>query len=344
MQKICRLIIILMCGNIFALVDQNATQETSDLFNRLKSADGNYIYYGEYIQSLDKQVETYKITGKFPSVYMFDYDSTSGDNIKFKQRKHEIVKHHLMGGIISICWHMKNWATNGTCRDLTGEPVSSILPNGSNRNQYLNALDRFAEDIKKIKIPIIFRPFHENDISAFWWGTGVCTTEEFILLWRDLVTYLRDVKGVHNLLYCYSPEILTGEYKGERFPGTDYVDIYGIDNYSNSDDISAVITRYGKASDAAIEDGKVFGVSEGLRKISDYPKADFWTWYFNQILNDPKTSKASFVCNWSAPNWGCQKGRSDEASFLEMSKNPKIKFLERKQGIIFSGIITGNNQ
>lgn len=348
MQKIFGLI-FLLCSNIFALVDPDATQETVDLYNRLKSASGKYIYYGEYCyKGIDKQLDTFKITGKFPSVYTVDYYFSVMKGNKYNQNlRYDIIKFYLNGGIISMSWHMKNLATAikdfkevGSAWDNAGDVVSKILPGGELRSEYLSMLDKFAKEIKKIKIPIIFRPFHENDIGAFWWGTGGCTPEQFILLWRDLVTYLRDTKDVHNILYCYSPEILTGEYRGERFPGSEYIDIYAIDNYSNSDDISQVITRYGKVSDAAVEDGKVFGVSEGIRTLSDYPKDDFWTWYFNQILSDSKASRAAFVCNWSSPNWGSKKGRSDEASFLEMSKNPKIKFLERKKGIIISGITT----
>jgi beta-mannanase len=341
MSKIYGLI-FLLCSNIFALVDPDATQETFDLYNRLKSASGKYIYYGEYVWSMDKQIDTYKITGKFPTIYMTDYYSTVGDKIKYKSRKHELIKHYLNDGIISMCWHMNNFVTGGTSRDFNGLPVTNILEGGTHRTQYLNALDKFAKEMKKIKIPIIFRPFHEGDTWSFWWGTEGCTSEEFVLLWRDLVTYLRDVKGVHNLLYCYAPEILTEVgYKEDRFPGEAYIDIYSIDNYSDSDNISDVMERYRKISDFAVADNKIFGISEGLRKLSEAPKSDYWTWYYNQILNDPKVAKTSFVCNWHSPEWGSKKGRSDEGSFLDMSHNPRIKFLERKKGILISGI---NNQ
>lgn len=332
------LLIFFICISASAeLIDQDATHKTKELYCELKSAQGKYIHYGEYLEILDNNIDTFKITGKYPSVYMFDYDSTVEDNIKFKHRKSVLIEHYNRGGIISICWTMKNFVTNGTSRDLTGDPVTSILPNGEGRDQYLNALDKFARDIKKIKIPIIFRPFLENDTHSFWWGTKGCTPEQFITLWRDLVVYLRDVKNVHNLIYCYSPAFfLTGEYKGERFPGVDYVDIYAIDAYSDLNDISSVIARYGKASDAAQKDDKVFGISEGMRKLSDYPKADFWTWYFNQILADPKASRAAFVCNWLSPYWGCEKGRDDDASFLEMSRNTRIRFLQYKKGIFIN--------
>jgi len=53
-------------------------------------------------------------------------------------------------------------------------------------------------------IPIIFRPWHENNQRRFWWavrGDG----RDFIKLWRFTVEYLRDTSGVHNLLYAYTP-------------------------------------------------------------------------------------------------------------------------------------------
>lgn len=340
MPKIYGLIFILFSFNSWALIDSNATQEAVDIYNNLKSASGRYMYYGEFIErGVSRVIETYKITEKYPAVFSCDYDNTASVSFDFKKNKHDMICHSLMGGIIMMSWTMKNFVTDGNCRDTNGSPVTNVLPNGSARTAYLTALDAFADDMKSVKIPLIFRPFHECDTHSFWWGTEGCTDAEFVLLWRDLVTYLRDVKGVHNLIYCYAPEIIgQTTYKGARFPGVDYIDIYGIDRYSNSDDISSIITSYGIVSDAAISDGKVFAITEGLRKISDYPKSDYWTWWTNQILNDPKVSKASFICNWSAPNWGCKKGRSDEADFINMSNNPRIKFLQYKKGIILSGV------
>ena len=340
MQKILGLVLILFCRNLFALVDPDATQSTLALYEKLRAASGNYIYYGEYLPwGIGKEIHTYKITGKLPTIFMTDYSSTVDVGFKFNQQRQAMTKHYLSGGIIIMTWTMNNFITGGTCRDDTSDPVVNILPGGSHRDTYLAELDLFADKVKKIGIPIIFRPFPECDGTWFYWGDA--TDEQFKTLWYDLIVYLRDVKGVHNLLYMFNPEILTGTtFKIGRFPGSEWADIYGVDRYTNANTISNVLNVYRYTAQSAIEDDKPWGVVEGLRKLTDYPKADFWTWYFNQLLADSLISTASFVCNWSAPAWGCKVGRSDEASFLEMSQNPKIKFLEKKKGIIISGVTT----
>lgn len=60
-------------------------------------------------------------------------------------------------------------------------------------------------------VPVLFRPFHEHTGNGFWWGKGNCTAEEYIALWRFTLEYLRDTKGVHNLLYVYSPDIVSSQ-------------------------------------------------------------------------------------------------------------------------------------
>lgn len=79
----------------------------------------------------------------------------------------------------------------------------------------------------------MFRPFHENTGSWFWWGEAHCTPEEFKALFRYTVDYLRDVKDVHNFLYVYSPgsEPKSPEEFAVRYPGDDYVDMVGVDMY-----------------------------------------------------------------------------------------------------------------
>ena len=54
-------------------------------------------------------------------------------------------------------------------------------------------------------IPIIFRPWHENAGSWFWWGAAFGSPGEYKELFRYTVEYLRDVKGVSNFLYAFGP-------------------------------------------------------------------------------------------------------------------------------------------
>ena len=55
---------------------------------------------------------------------------------------------------------------------------------------------------------------------------------DYQALWRMTVEYLRDEKGLHNLLYVYSPDVFETEAEYlERYPGDAYVDVLGSDDY-----------------------------------------------------------------------------------------------------------------
>ena len=116
---------------------------------------------------------------------------------------------------------------------LEGDVVNAIMPGGAYNEVYLAYLDMIADFAHLLEGSIMFRPFHENTGSWFWWGEAHCTPEEFKALFRYTVDYLRDVKGVHNFLYVYSPgsEPKSPEEFAVRYPGNDYVDMVGVDMY-----------------------------------------------------------------------------------------------------------------
>lgn len=153
----------------------------------------------------------------------------------------ELVKAaNRIGAINTISAHMNNFVTAGNHGDTTGDVVSRIMP-GGDRNAastaYLDRVARFAHaatDDQGRPIPMIFRPFHENSGSWFWWGAAHASSAQYVELFRYPVEYLRDTKDVHNFLYAYSPG---GSYGGtddvytRTYPGDDYVDVLGYDNY-----------------------------------------------------------------------------------------------------------------
>jgi mannan endo-1,4-beta-mannosidase len=114
-----------------------------------------------------------------------------------------------------------------------GNVVTEIMPGGSANEVYRAYLDMIADFAKLLDGAIMFRPFHENTGSWFWWGEDHCTPEQFRELYRYTVRYLRDEKDVHNLLYVYSPgsEPRSPEEFEIRYPGDDYVDMVGFDMY-----------------------------------------------------------------------------------------------------------------
>lgn len=88
--------------------------------------------------------------------------------------------------------------------------MARILPGGDKNSGFNTYLDRIADFASNLKdddgnlIPVLFRPFHEQNGGWFWWGAATTTKSEYAELYRYTVEYLRDIKGVHNFLYVFS--------------------------------------------------------------------------------------------------------------------------------------------
>lgn len=98
---------------------------------------------------------------------------------------------------------------------------------------YLDMIADYAKAVENDSITILFRPLHENTGSWFWWGAAFCDETAYINLFRYTVDYLKETKGVHNLLYVYGPgsEAENVEEYAARYPGDAYVDMIGYDLY-----------------------------------------------------------------------------------------------------------------
>lgn len=165
------------------------------------------------------------------------------------------------GAIVTLSAHMPNFAnvvenpdyqkgdptyakydfSGYTPNDTSNDPVNQILPGGAYHKVYTAYLDMIADYAKQVEGAILFRPFHENTGSWFWWGAAFCDAETYKNVFRYTVEYLRDTKNVHNMLYEYGPSNTgTGSVKeyGLRYPGDGYVDLVGFDMYDQkpSDD------------------------------------------------------------------------------------------------------------
>ena len=236
-------------------LDANATVETVALYQNLKALSGSgtlfghqddlaygYSWWGEPGRS-----DVMEASGSYPAVYGWDLGNIvekqdNLDGINFEKMRGWIEEGYRRGGVITLSWHMLNPVTGGNSWD-TVPTIAQILPGAEAHETYKNWLDIFAEFASTLKgegrelIPVIFRPFHEHNGDWFWWGKGLNSEEDYIALWRFTVEYLRDEKEVHNLLWAFSPDrSRTGieTFKEDYFygyPGDEYVDIIGLDNY-----------------------------------------------------------------------------------------------------------------
>lgn len=123
-----------------------------------------------------------------------------------------------------------------TPNDLSGDTMNQLLPGGKNHEKFNAFLDLIASYAEKVEGAILFRPFHENTGSWFWWGAALCDPVTYKSVYKYTVEYLRDVKDIHNILYVYGPgsEALDVEEYEVRYPGDEYVDMVGFDFYNNA--------------------------------------------------------------------------------------------------------------
>lgn len=243
------------------LVDVGATNETVALFYNLKMlsktkfAIGQQDAFAGFYNNSAGMSDIKKTTGSDPALlgsdFLFITDKSNNgqsDNWFYQQEVNTIaqVKKAYNSGMINIfSWHLREPNKEETfyVSDMTASEKAtafkSILPGGANHEWYKKKLDKVASVIQNLKgnngelIPIIFRPFHEFDGSWFWWGADFCTPEEFKTGYKFTVDYLKNTKGVHNVLYSFGPD---NSYDTEakylsRYPGDAYVDVLGMDNY-----------------------------------------------------------------------------------------------------------------
>ena len=208
--------------------DPQATPETQALYRNLfRIADEGVMFghqddalYGHDWKYEEGRSDVRECCGDYPAVFGWELGGLetgadrSIDDVPFAEITRLLCAAYGRGAVNTVSWHPQNPESGASAWDgKTSTAVSSILPGGANHAQFRLWLDRLAGFFVGLKsadgtcVPVLFRPFHEHTGSGFWWGEAQCTPDEYKALWRFTVEYLRDVKGVHNLLYVYSPDL-----------------------------------------------------------------------------------------------------------------------------------------
>jgi mannan endo-1,4-beta-mannosidase len=288
-----------------ALVDRKATAETVALFHNLRKLSESHILFGhqhatEYGHGWQGEAgrsDVKSVTGSHPAVVGFDLSGLSGRPAEAIERNKALLRGQIAdtydrGGVVTVAWHFTNPVTPQTgfyWKDSLSAPaVKHLIPGGSHHEQYKEILRTVGDLANSLKgndgktVPVIFRPYHEFDGGWFWWGKPHCTRQEFIALWRFTVAYLRDDLQVHNFLYAFSPDCLFDTEAGflDRYPGDEWVDMVGMDNYADFGrndryNVEAGIRKLKIVSDYARKAGKLAAFTEtGLESI---PNQTWWT-------------------------------------------------------------------
>ena len=352
-----------------ALIDKDATPETVNLFLNLHEISKKHILFGhqhatEYGHGWfgdSNRSDVKSVTGSHPAVIGVDFSGLSGrpdssiEKTKNALRK-TISATYNRGGVVTIAWHFSNPISGGGFywKDSVSLPaVKYIIPGKQHHDKYKSILQEIGSFVKSIKgrdgkvVPMIFRPFHEFDGDWFWWGRAHCTPEEFKTLWRFTVSYLRDSLQVHNFIYAFSPDnkFNNREEYLERYPGDQWVDMVGMDNYGDFGrdgryNVEAGIKKLKVVSDYARTAGKLAAFTEtGLESIPNK------TWWTETLLKALKSDdiQLSYVLVWrndtrSATHYYAPyPGHASEPDFLRFYNDPYTLFENDLKGIYEPG-------
>lgn len=319
----CALVVVAGCNPATAQendelpVDKNATKETVNLYRNLKRLVRTGILFGhqdDLAYGVGWKYEPGRsdikdVTGDYPAVYGWDLGRieidrpVNLDSVPFAAMQQFIRDGYERGGVITISWHLNNPLTGKSAWDPETGTVASILPGGSKHDLYKSWLDKVADFMNGLKgsggemIPVIFRPYHELNGNWFWWGGSHCTPGEFKQLWVTTVSYLRDEKQLHHLLYAYNTDRFSSreEYLA-KFPGIEWVDVIGFDIYQRNSSDEKFITDIGdmlsKLEAIAREKDKIPALTEFGGNLSNH------SWWTGTLLEALEGHQISYILGW----------------------------------------------
>lgn len=333
--------------------DSYRTIETKNLLKNLEQLPIQGIMFGHHDSPVygigwdgdENRSDVKSVCGDYPAVMSFDLGrielggSESLDKVPFDRIRREIIAQYNRGGMTSLSWHLDNPVTGKDSWDVSDSTVvASVLPGGMNHDKFTGWLDivaAFMNSLKTeagVKVPVLFRPWHEHTGSWFWWGQNLCTADQYKALWHLTHDRMRQ-QGVNNALYAYSPGANLKDSTAflERYPGDEIIDLFGFDSYqfdrkeyiAEMENALTILTQVGKAHH------KPIAVTEtGFETVPDS------TWWTQTLMPIVSKYSVSYVLVWRNARdrenhfYAPYPGQASASDFLEFYKNPKTLFAD----------------
>ena len=305
--------------------------------------------YGHEWKYVPGKSDVKDVTGEYPGLMNWDLglielDSARNlDGVPFEFISDEIVAQNARGGINAISWHLRNPLSRGDSWDVSASPLQQLQDNAALADTLDIWIGKAADFISSLKdaegnrIPVIFRPWHENTGTWFWWGAGNSTPEQYKDLWKR-TRRIFDEKEVDNVVWAYSPDrVPSAEQYFVTYPGDEYVDILGCDIYhfGGADNVDqyrqSVSGLLPYVAEEAAKRGKLVAFSEtGLESVV------MDNWFTEVLLPLVSDLPITYVCVWRNANqeekpmhyYAPYPGHPAEADFKKFHDNPKTIFVK----------------
>jgi hypothetical protein len=186
-------------------------------------------------------------TGKRPMYVMAAYESPVGEgNLQFDAVNALLKREWDAGALVGVIAYPRNPATG---RGFGGRDLvvwDSLFDTGTATGRAWAAyVDQYAQGLKVLRAmgvsTFVVQPFAEMNTPAFWWGSR--TREQFVRLWRWLHDRLRVQHGLTDLIWVLNPLDTDKDSPTYYHPGSQYVDVVGLNVYPPSADYVLQRTR-----------------------------------------------------------------------------------------------------
>jgi len=297
----------------FEPVNENASPEAKALLDYLYSINGKEIISGHCASDKDfnkwhKYVED--LTGKSPAIwgsgfYKY-YKEGHADSIV-----QESIKRYKEGYVITLMWHTGrpqdnppfDWKTS-TQGELTENEWKDLTTAGTplykKWETRVDTIATYLKQLKKAKIPVLWRPYHEMNGIWFWWGDKK-GKDGYVKLWKMMYDRFVNHHKLNNLIWVWNANAPRDRKDDEAyayelyFPGLEYVDVLAADVYHNDykqshhDDL------------LTLSKGKIIALGE----VGEVPNPEIlinqpmWNWFMVWVQwvethNTPKQIKALY--------------------------------------------------
>jgi|GEM_PF-319217 len=290
-------------------------------------------------ESLAAELE--RETGEVPGLLGLDFEH---DLIFSEAQLHAaiqpLIEHAGKGGMVTVNWSPHSpWLNDET--DIEGNPgvwSDTRTTDGKADNVDLRQLvdpaspmytiwrrklDRVAvalAEMQQAGVVVLWRPMQEMDGDWFWWGIGSHrdTPDPYINLWRDMYAYFTETKGLHNLLWVFSPSMQETNPLNWLYPGDAYVDIVAgttyhdqliVRNFADLQQFNKVVgmAEFGTQIWRGANGNGMLSVEGNLdttffahRLLDTYPGAAYWVSWHNWSNGDGTFEYQAIVSNRKA--------------------------------------------
>ncbi len=204
--------------------------------------------------------------GKYPALWSGDFLFESENIATRGTMINEAKNQWNNGAAVVLMYHMCPPTQGEACAwsggvqsSLSSDQWNLLIQNGTTLNttfkQRLKTVGTYMKTLKDAGVEVLFRPFHEMNQSAFWWGgrTGTSGTSKLFQIAHD---YLVDTMGLTNVFFIWSIQDLSWNFSDYN-PGENYWDLMTMDFY-NGDGFTS--KKYNSMLDVA--GNRLIGIAE----------------------------------------------------------------------------------